>query len=136
VYTNRSRIINSLDGMASTPPLTLENAASEDFFSLVGLQDIDDEQKSEILESMTTTVYSRVYGYIYYQLTPEERKEMDILSTERMIDYLVSKGFDVPEMLVTEAANYRIELAKMFELATTPNSELADQAGVSANPEQ
>ena len=120
VYTVLSNTSNLLTVMGTMKSVTLERAATEDFFSLVGLEEISEEDKDQILESMTKTVYARVYGYIYAQLSPEEQRHLDALDPEHLIEFFIQCGFNVPEMLTEEAINYRVELAKMFELATTP----------------
>ena len=100
--------------------LTLKRVAEEDFFSLVGLSDLSDEKKEEILAAINKTIFTRVYGYIYQEFTPELRAELDTIPAEKMILFLTEKGFNIPQMIIEETLSYRLELAKMFELATNP----------------
>jgi len=110
--------------MAITP----QQFATEDFFTLVGLADISDEDKQEILESMSKTVHARVYSNIYAELDEQEQEEMNSTPTTKLIPFLRAKGFDLEEMIVEEALKYRLELATMFDLAVHPNQAAAAAA--------
>lgn len=107
---------------------TLDEIMTEDLFSLLGLQGIPDFEKEEILENMNKTVHARVFNTVMTELSAEERAEFDDLSSEKIIPYLTEKGFDVPRMIVQESIAYRVELVKLFEVATGRATTLAPAA--------
>lgn len=104
-------------------PLTLERIASEDFFTLLGLQHISAEEKEAMLEKMNETVQARVLLRILEQLSPAEQRQLDNQPTESFIEFLEQKGFNIPALYLEEALQYRLEIAQMFELATQPSAD-------------
>ena len=105
-----------------TQDLTIERILKEDFFSLVGLQDITDEEKMEILESMNKTVQARAYLKVSEQLDPDERIVLDHKTGDELMQYLADKGIDLVNTVMEEAVKYRLELATLFQVATTPGA--------------
>ncbi len=104
-------------------PLTLNRLVTEDIFSLLGMQDIPESDKENLIENMEQTVLARTYGAICKELSSEDLNELDKLHGEELMNYLANKGFDVPQMMVDESVRYRMELATTFQLLITPDTE-------------
>lgn len=109
-----------------TTPLTLKRVAEEDFFSLIGMDNLPDEEKEQILNDMNETVQAKVYLRIFEQLDEEGRKKMEELTGDDLAHFLVDKGFDLTGILLEEALTYRMEVATLFLTATeTPSAATA-----------
>ena len=106
--------------MPTFAPITLERFITEDFFTLLGLEDMSEEGKAEILEALNKTVQARVYAQMYEQLTDEQQEHLDDLAPGQMVAYLQSIGFDVAKIIAEESVNYRMEVAKLYESILAP----------------
>lgn len=104
--------------------ITIDKVLNEEFFSLVGLESITEDEKETILQKMNETVQARVYLGIMEKLDEDERTVMDRKNGDELLNFLVEKGFDLPEMVIEEALKYRLELAHLFQIATSPASEI------------
>ena len=98
--------------------ITFAQAASEDFFTLIGMQAMGDDEKQKLLEQMNETVIARVYLEVYKQLSDEDQQMIDTIPQEQVSNFLSERGFDLAEMVITDAISYRLELATMYGLAT------------------
>jgi VIT1/CCC1 family predicted Fe2+/Mn2+ transporter len=99
-------------------PITLDRFLTEDFFTLLGMEELPEEKKQLYLDMMSRTVLARVFQAISAELSAEERAELDQISSEEMVDYLQQKGFDVATLILNEAMRYRAEVTVAFSHAT------------------
>lgn len=106
--------------MGQLQPITFERFLTEDFFSLLGLEDLSEEAKADIIDSLNKTVQARVYATMYERLSVAQREKLDSLPAGEIIPYLQELGFDIPEMVYQESLRYRLEVAKMYETVTAP----------------
>jgi hypothetical protein len=103
-------------------PLSMGRLATEDIFSLMGLQNMPDTEKDKILAKLEHTVLARVYGDIISQMEPEDAVQMEELEGEQLMQFIAEKGFDLVQLLQAESIRYRMELAVTFQVLTTPST--------------
>ncbi|HSI21037.1 MAG TPA: hypothetical protein VLA04_05065 [Verrucomicrobiae bacterium] len=106
----------------STLPISANQLATEDIFSILGLQSLTQEEKDIILQKMEQTVLARVYGTILADLHEGEIENFENLHGEDLMRFIAQKGFDIEQMVVEESIRYRMELAMVFQVTTTPNA--------------
>jgi len=102
--------------MNSTP--TVQELVEGDIFEVLGMQELSDEDKKSLVTQMLETVQARVYTKIYQQLDEEEQQEINTIGSDRILTYLMQKGFDVMTMVIEEGVRYRLELIAVFKGAT------------------
>jgi hypothetical protein len=99
-----------------------------DIFSAIGLQDLDDAEKQELLANMTKTVFARVFLQISETLESQDRITFSELEVPALIPFLEERGINIVDMLVEEAARYRQEIIMVFLTAENPYlEETADE---------
>lgn len=99
---------------------TIEELVNKDLFELLGIEKASDEIKQKILEKMMTTVDARVVNRVAELLSEEDAKHFHQLSEQndpqRIIDFLVSKEIDLPQIVTQEATRHRTEIVQMMGL--------------------
>jgi len=104
--------------MLSSP--TFDQLVNEDFFKLLGLQSLSDDDKQEMLDRMNETVRARVFLQIIEHLSQEDREFFDQLPADDMLPFLQKHNINVEELIINEALNYRLEILAMYTMATQP----------------
>jgi hypothetical protein len=97
-----------------------QRIATEDIFSLLGLQGLSDDKKEEVLDQMYKTVVARVYTSLRDSLSEADRARFDSQEAEAMPAFLQEVGIDIDAMVAEEAVRYRVELATMVDMLIAP----------------
>ena len=92
----------------------------EDFFTLLGLENLSDQEKEEISETLSKTVHAKVYAKLMETLSQEEQEKFENLAPEDMIPFLMELGFDLPTLIIEESINYRLEVASIYGIVVAP----------------
>lgn len=106
--------------IAMSQPITLNEVLNEDFFALVGLQNLAENEKTEILTSMNETVLARAYLRFTQLLQPEQVTHLDSLSVNDFFPYLEEQGIDATAIVMEEALKYRVEVVGLFSMTHPP----------------
>lgn len=90
-----------------------------DIFELIGLRDIADKDRAEMMTVIMDTIYNRVIARILDNFNTEEQKELEkalekkdlkkvneMLATKELPDYMT--------LLAEETVLYKVQLATMF----------------------
>jgi len=94
---------------------------SADIFEYLGLSDLDDEQKKELLSIMFETVQGRVVSRILDAFdTEEERVQFEQALADKdaqtVDDLLASKGMPgITQLVAEEVVLYKIEVMNLFK---------------------
>lgn len=100
--------------------IDLQRFLEEDFFTLLGLENMEEEAKRQVIDALEKTVRARVFVRISETLDEEQNATLDTLESEQIIPYLLSLGIDIPSLLIEEAIQYRMEVAKLYESILAP----------------
>jgi len=106
--------------------ITPADLLEKDFFELLGLENLSPEKKYALLTEMGKTVHATVYAAIFSQLSQEDRAALDTVADDQIISFIQEKGFDVPEMLFSEAQRYKIEMVATLAEAMREIPELTE----------
>ena len=91
----------------------------KDIFTLSGIKDISEGQKSKIMAQMTETVNTRVLARILDSLDEAGEKELgeiaDSGDQKKLTAFLLSKGIDLVKIASEEALAYKVELIAMMK---------------------
>lgn len=104
-----------------TAILTVDDILEKDLFELLGVAGASDKEKEALLATMTETVDARVVLRVASMLSDEDAKIFQSLANsgeaQRIVDFLVEKGIDLPQIVSEEATRYRVEVAQLLNLA-------------------
>lgn len=98
----------------------LETLLAGDFFASIGMASISDEEKAEILGTMSETVSARVFSGIIQSLSPEDREMFKQLSADTLIPFLTERHIDLITLLVEAALEHRMEVIMVYRSTFTP----------------
>ena len=96
------------------PQLDLERFLNEDFFSLLGIEDISEEEKIALGDRLLQTVLARTYAAAILQLPLAERDQAADMSPDDMIPFFAERGIDLTGIIITESVGYKAELAQLM----------------------
>lgn len=90
-----------------------------DIFELLGLKDIGDKDRAEMLTVIMDTIYNRVIARILDNFNVEEQKELEKAlgkkDLKKVNDMLAGKELpDYMSLLAEETVLYKVQLAAMF----------------------
>lgn len=90
-----------------------------DIFELLGLKDIGDKDRAEMLTVIMDTIYNRVIARILDNFNVEEQKELEKAlekkDLKKVNDMLAGKELpDYMTLLAEETVLYKVQLAAMF----------------------
>lgn len=110
VAGNNTGGANSLNNM-----LSLDQR--ENLFTQLGLNDLSDERKKEMMEVMGETILNRVFARISPLLSPEDQKSLDELdkqenADEKINQYLSEKIPNLDQITKEEIEKFREELKR------------------------
>ncbi len=111
--------------MAQIPNLfsddELKRILDEDLLVLMGAKNMTDEEKVDLYVKMAETVQDRAMLRIYDNLTVEERQAfaelVDAKDEKKTNEYLLSKGINVPQLLIQEAMIYKVDMMSLFKVS-------------------
>jgi hypothetical protein len=98
----------------------LETLLAGDFFESIGMVAISDEDKAEILGTMTETVSARVFSEIIQSLSDEDRKLFKELDADTLVAFLSERGIDLINLLVEAALQHRMEVVMVYKSTFSP----------------
>ncbi len=98
----------------------LETLLAGDFFASIGMEAISDEDKAEILGTMTETVSARVFSEIIQSLSEEDRKLFKELEADTLVAFLSERGIDLINLLVEAALQHRMEVVMVYKSTFSP----------------
>jgi hypothetical protein len=81
---------------------------------------ISDEEKAEILGTMSETVSARVFSGIIQSLSPEDREAFKHLTKDELPSFLSQRGIDLISLLVEAALEHRMEVIMVYKSTFTP----------------
>ncbi|MEX0805448.1 MAG: DUF5663 domain-containing protein [Candidatus Binatia bacterium] len=100
---------------------TVDDILKKDLFELLGVEKASDEEKEALVATMTKTVDARVALRVASMLSEEDTNAFQQLAdsgdAQKIVDFLVEKGVDLPQIVSEEATRYRIEVAQLLNLA-------------------
>ncbi len=90
-----------------------------DIFELIGLKDVNDKDRSEMMVVIMDTIYNRVIARILDNFNTEEQKELEKAlekkDLKKVNEMLASKELpDYMSLLAEETVLYKVQLASMF----------------------
>lgn len=91
----------------------------KDIFDLIGLKDIGDKDRAEMMTVIMDTIYNRVIARILDNFNAEEQKELEKAlekkDLKKVNEMLASKELpDYMALLAEETVLYKVQLAAMF----------------------
>lgn len=91
---------------------------NDDIFTILGIEDLPDDEKQSMLTTMLETIQGRVVARLLDALTEEERvqveKYFDESNTEAINALLQAKGIDgLSSLMAQESMIYKLELAQI-----------------------
>lgn len=101
--------------------LQLNELLEQDIFSLLGLTNISEEEKNNLIHKFNTTIQARVYRHLAELLSEEDFNQIDNLDAHALQEYLQTKEIDLPALVKEEAIRYRVELIAILDLTTKPS---------------
>jgi len=104
--------MHSEEDLLSIPRLDIDRFLNEDFFTLLGLSEVKEEEKANLLEKLGRVVLARAYA-IAIELIPENQREsVADLPPDEMIPFFFEQGIDIPAIVGDESLRYRAEVAQ------------------------
>ncbi len=104
--------------MAGIP--SVKEILEKDLFELLGIEKASDEQKQALLISMINTVDARVANRVASFLSDDDAERFQQLAndgdSDGLVDFLVKKGIDLPQIVSEEVTRYRVEVAQLLSL--------------------
>ncbi|MEK7648517.1 MAG: hypothetical protein AAB400_01225 [Patescibacteria group bacterium] len=90
-----------------------------DIFELIGLKDIADKDRAEMMTVIMDTIYNRVIARILDNFNPQEQKELEKglekKDLKKVNEMLAGKELpDYMTLLAEETVLYKVQLATMF----------------------
>lgn len=105
--------------MAGIP--SVKDILDKDLFELLGIENASDEQKQALLITMINTVDARVANRVASLLSDDDAEKFKQLAdagdSDALVDFLVKKEIDLPQIVSEEATRYRVEVAQLLSLA-------------------
>ncbi len=91
----------------------------QDIFELIGLKDIGDKDRSEMMIVIMDTIYNRVIARILDNFNAEEQKELEKALEKKDLKKVneMLAGKELPDymaLLAEETVLYKVQLATMF----------------------
>jgi hypothetical protein len=105
--------------------ITLERLLTEDIFSLVGLEGLEDEKKAALLSDMQRTVLAKVYADILESMDEEEKTVFESLPADQIEGHLERRGIGLAELISEESVRYRVQLALAMQNLLKPGANSA-----------
>lgn len=107
--------------MPTTQPF---NIVADDIFKILGLTELDEAEKRNLLTTMLETIQNRVIARVLDNFDESERNQLDEYfgsnNTEGINKLFQKRGMDsFSEMVAQEALLYKLEMANRVA-ATTP----------------
>lgn len=91
-----------------------------DLFELLGIANAPEERKTKIIQTMMSTIDARVVNRVSDQLSEEDAVQFQKISEngdkEAIVQFLVDKEIDLPEIVSQEATRHRVEIIELANL--------------------
>lgn len=98
----------------ATTPMEIDDIFNGDIFVMLGMGSMSDAEKAEILNTITRTVYARVFLQVGELLNDADRAVFANLEAEALVPFLAERDIDIHTMLIEESMRYRQELIYTF----------------------
>lgn len=103
---------------------SVEEILEKDIFELLGIENASDEQKQELLQTMTTTIEARVVNRVAEMLDDTAAKNFQEIAeagdADKLVNFLVEQKIDLPQIVSEEATRHRVEVVQLIKLAEQP----------------
>lgn len=110
-----------------------QDIVTNDIFSLMGFQDLDQEKKDELAKKMIETINARVINRLDNMLKENEMKKfLDFMDKENIDEanqFLSDKNINMDELIAEETLAYKLQMTKQAEFMKktskkdTPNKQ-------------
>jgi hypothetical protein len=105
----------------------LKQIFDQDLLDLMGASNMPPEQKADLYEKMANTIQDRVLLRIDDALDEEGRhqfaKIIDTGDHEKTNEFLISKGLNIPKLLIEEAVLYKLEMMSLLKISQNQAEE-------------
>ena len=101
---------------------TSKDLLEKDIFKLLDIEDVSDEKKQELFQTMMNTVDARAMTRMASELSEKEVEEFTKVAEEndpqKLKNWLETKKIDLPKIVTEEAIRYRVEITELINLST------------------
>ena len=99
--------------------MTLQEIIDKDIFSILGLENLDEEKKKELFEKASETIQNRILVRLADLLSEEDVKKVvefaEQDNTDGFEQLVASNDIDLEQIAAEETLSYKTEMASITE---------------------